>query len=119
MDAHSWVQSTPAMSVLKSQLITNEFNKDKLNDREKLSSRKILNKLKTMGLESTMGSGGGMAVIWDDKKIGGLQAEFGIEEGDFENNPPNLSNLTTSLSSQTPTDGSEPYYADLADKEGL
>lgn len=109
---------------LKSQTITDEFNKDKLNDRERLSSRKILNKLKTMGFDTTMGSGGWMAVVWNKERLDALSIEYGIEIP--ENIPSSLTNLTTSISSQTSlvksesvkTDIPEPYYADL-DDEGV
>lgn len=101
---------------LKSQLITNEFNKDKLNDREKVSSRKILNKLKTMGFESTMGSGGWMAIVWDDKKLEALQAEYGIENIDFSENPLDLTNLKSSQTSLTP-EKNDQYYMELAETE--
>jgi len=65
---------------LKSQIITNKFNEDKL-EKEKISSRKILNKLKTMGFETTVAGDGAAAIFWNVDLIVSLKEEFGVQTG--------------------------------------
>ena len=99
---------------LKSQKITDEFNKDK-TDREKLSSRRILNRLKTMGFESVTAHGGSMAIIWNQELIDALINEFGLEA--LINDDILSPSSKSSTSSPTSLSQRELYYADLAEKE--
>lgn len=102
--------------MLKCQIITNEFNKDK-GEREKYSSRRILNRLKTMGFDVGIVHGGVAAVYWNTELIDSLTLEFGIDSeqnGDILS--PN-SSTPTSPPNVTKEPTIEMYYAELGDNE--
>jgi len=63
--------------VIASQLITNEYNKDK-DEKEKLTSRRIGNKIRSLGFNTTTTYTGALGFFWDSDLFDKLIKEYGV-----------------------------------------
>jgi len=75
--AVSKVDQEVVNGVIASQLIANQYNKDK-DDREKLTSRKIGNRLKSLSYQPTLTQTGALGFFWDEELLTKLLIEFGV-----------------------------------------